>query len=86
MWYSDNLLNEIGQIMYFLYQAKENIEEVYNNIINSIKVKYKMDATFMNSENSKISESYGVLLNFADKGNLKRSDNQILACTTPGKI
>ena len=45
-----------------------------------------MDTTFMNSENSKISESYGVLLNFADKGNLKRSDNQILACTTPGKI
>ena len=72
--------------MYFLYQAKENIEEVYNNIINSIKVKYKMDTTFMNSENSKISESYGVLLNFADKGNLKGSDNQILACTTPGKI
>ena len=30
---SENLLNEIRQIMYFLYQAKEITKKVYNNII-----------------------------------------------------
>ena len=34
---SQNLLNEIRQIMYALYQAKEIPKKVYNNIINSIK-------------------------------------------------
>ena len=32
-----------------------------------------MDTTFMNSENSKGSESYKLLLNLTDKINLKRS-------------
>ena len=35
---SENLLNEIRQIIYFFYQAKEITKNVYNNIINSIKV------------------------------------------------
>ena len=39
----------------------------------------------MNSENSKTSGSYGLLVNLADKINLNRSDNmllyQILVCT-----
>ena len=35
---SENLLNEIRQIMYSLYQAKEITKKVYNNIMNSIKV------------------------------------------------
>ena len=35
---SDNLLNEIRQIVYSLYQSKEITKKVYNNIINSIKV------------------------------------------------
>ena len=30
---SDNLLNEIRQIIYFLYRAKEITKKVYNNII-----------------------------------------------------
>ena len=30
---SENLLNEIRQIMYFLYRAKEITKKVYNNII-----------------------------------------------------
>ena len=38
---SENLLNEIRQIIYSLCQEKEIIEKVYNNIMNSIKVKYK---------------------------------------------
>ena len=34
----ENLLNEIRQIKYFLYQAKEIIKKVFNNMMNSIKV------------------------------------------------
>ena len=30
---SENLLNEIRQIVYFLYQAKEITKKVYNNLI-----------------------------------------------------
>ena len=35
---SESLLNEIGQIVYSLYQPKEITKKVYNNIIKSIKV------------------------------------------------
>ena len=35
---SENLLNEIRQITYFLYRKKEITNKVYNNIINSIKL------------------------------------------------
>ena len=35
---SENLLNEICQIIYSFYQAKELTKKVYNNIRNSIKV------------------------------------------------
>ena len=38
---SENVLNEIRQIIYSLYRAKEIAKNVYNNIMNSIKVKYK---------------------------------------------
>ena len=33
---TENLLNEIGQIVYSLYQSKEITKNVYNNIIKSI--------------------------------------------------
>ena len=33
---SENLLNEIRQILYSLYHSKEITEKVYNNKINSI--------------------------------------------------
>ena len=33
---SENLLNEIWQIIYFLYQAKEITKKVYNNIMKSL--------------------------------------------------
>ena len=33
---SENLLNEIRQIVYSLYRAKEITKKVYNNIIKSI--------------------------------------------------
>ena len=35
---SENLLNEICQIIYSLYQAKQITKKVYNNIMNSIKL------------------------------------------------
>ena len=35
---SENLLNEIRQSIYFLYQEKEITKKVHNNIINSIKL------------------------------------------------
>ena len=34
---SENLLNEIRQIMYSLYRAKEITKKVYDNLMNSIK-------------------------------------------------
>ena len=34
---SENLLNEIKQIIYSLYQSKEITKKVYNNLIKSLK-------------------------------------------------
>ena len=74
---SENLLNGIRQIIYFLYQAKEITKKIYNNIMKSIKVKYKMNTIFMNSKNSKTSDTHRLLLNLPYKINLKRSDKQV---------
>ena len=71
---SENLLNEIRQIIYSLYQGKEFSKKVYNNIINSIKLQNRIDTVFMNFENSKSSEPHRQLHNLPDKINLKRSD------------
>ena len=35
----EGLLNETRQIIYSLYRAKEITKKLYNNIVNSIKVK-----------------------------------------------
>ena len=35
---SESVLNEIRQIVYFLYQSKQITKKVYNNIIKSIKI------------------------------------------------
>ena len=35
---SGNLLNEIGQITYSLYQEKEVTKKVYNNIMNLVNI------------------------------------------------
>ena len=35
---SEGLLNEIRQIVYYLYQSKEITKKVYNNIINHLKL------------------------------------------------
>ena len=35
---SESSLNEIRQIVYFLYQSKQITKKAYNNIIKSIKI------------------------------------------------
>ena len=70
---SKNLINEIRQIIYSLYQAKEITKKVYNNTMNSII----MNTIFMNSKNSKTSNSHRLFLNLTDKINLKRSDRYV---------
>ena len=87
---SENLLNEIIIMIYYLHQEKEIIKKVYNNIMNSTKLQNRMDTIFINSENSKISDPHRLLLNLSDKIDLKRSDKnvfyQILAFTIHGNI
>ena len=38
----ENLLNEIRQIIYSLYQEKKNYKKVYNNIMSSIQLQNKI--------------------------------------------
>ena len=38
---SENLLNVICEVIYFLYRAKEITKKIYNNLMNSIKLYYK---------------------------------------------
>ena len=42
-----SLLNEIRQIVYSLYQSKEITKKVYNKILKSIKVYYKIWIQFL---------------------------------------
>ena len=51
---SGNLLNEICQIVFSLFQENEITKKVCNNITNSIKLKYKIDTIFIDSENRNI--------------------------------
>ena len=45
-----NLLNKILQIMHSFYWADQITKKVYNNIMNSKKLWYDVDTTFINSE------------------------------------
>ena len=56
------LLNEVKKVFYSLYQSKEITKKVYNNIIKSIKVQYKMDTISMNSENTRTFEYHVLML------------------------
>ena len=73
----ENLLNEIFQIKCYLYRAKEIIKKAFNNIINSTKLQNRMDTKFINSKKSKTTDPHRLLLNVADKINLKRSDKYV---------
>ena len=44
---SEKLLNEIRQIIYSLYRAKEITRKVYNNIMNSIKLSNRIDTIYI---------------------------------------
>ena len=72
-----NLLNEIRQIAYSLYQGKEVSKKAYNKIMNSVKLENRMDTIFMNFENSETSDPHRILLNLSGKINLKRSDKYV---------
>ena len=45
--------------------------------MNSIKLQNRMDIIFMNSRNSKTSDTHRLLLNLSDKINLKRSEKYV---------
>ena len=66
---SENLLNQFFQIMYSFYQQKKITENVFRNIMNSIKLENRNKTIFMSSKNSKQSETitHRLLLNLADK-------------------
>ena len=68
---SERLLNEIRQIVYYLYRSKKITKMLYNNIINSIKASYKMDTIFINTENGRTSEYHVLLLNLTSKIDLR---------------
>ena len=74
---SESLLNEIWKIVYSLYRSKAITKKAYNNIIKSIKVSYKMDTIFMNSENSKTSEYHVLGLKLTDKLDLRRGQKAV---------
>ena len=46
--------------------------------MNSIELSNRMDTAFINSENSNTSNPHRLLINLADKINLKRSDTYVL--------
>ena len=50
----DNLLNEILRIIYSLYPVKDITTKVYNNIMISMEIQYKLDTIFMNSKISEL--------------------------------
>ena len=60
---SKNLLNEI----FSLYRAKEITKKVYKNIMNSVKLRIRMDTIFVHSKNSKTSEPHKLLLKLLEK-------------------
>ena len=72
----EDLLNEVRQTVYSLYQSKKITKKVYNNIIKSIQIQ-KMDTIFMNSENSKTSEPHVLIIKLTDKFDLRRSEKSI---------
>ena len=60
-----------------MYQTKEITKNVYNNIVNWIKLLNRMSARFMNSVNSKTSDPHRLQFSLSDKINLKRSDKYV---------
>ena len=58
-------------------RANEIIKKVYNNIMSSIQIQYKIDTILRNSKNSKTSYPHRLVLSLSDKITLKRSDKYV---------
>ena len=74
---SENLLNEISQIIHFLHWAKEITKKVHNNIMSTIKLQNVMDTILKNSKNSKTSDPHRLWLNLSEKIDLIRSNKYV---------
>ena len=72
----ENLLNEIPRVIYCLYGAKEITKKVYTYIYNIYIYVY------INSKNRRTYDYHRLLLDLADKINLKRS-NACIALSNP---
>ena len=60
-----------------LYQSKQITKKVCNNIIKSIQERIKMDAIFMNSENSRTPKPHLLILKLTNKLDLRIGKNVI---------
>ena len=69
---SKNLLNELHQIMYYLYRATEITKKKYTWIQQSYKTEWILYLWILKT--AKTSDSHRLLLIFTDKTNLERSD------------
>ena len=65
---SENLLNEIRKVIYFLYWEKAVTRTVYNNIMNSVGFNFK---------NRRTSDPHRLLLNLTDRISLEGSDKYL---------
>ena len=72
---SEKLKNEIRKLFYSLYKSKKHRKSVYKSFIDIIQNKEKV---FMNSANSKTSESHRFRLDLTDKLNLKDPKKRLL--------
>ena len=70
---SKNLLNDIRQIIYSLYRAKEINKTVHNNIMSSIKYNRIFMFIIMIFKSSETSDPHIFVLNLSDKNTLKRN-------------
>ena len=69
---SESLLNDIRQIVYFLYQLKEITKKLYNNIIKWIQWNYKNGYNIYELRKQESTEPHVLILNLSDKLGLRR--------------
>ena len=72
-------LTKWNQTNYIIFVSRKEVtKKVYDSIINSIKLSSIINTVFMNSKNSKSSDSHRPLFNLNDKiNNLKKSNKYI---------
>ena len=67
---SKNVQNKICQIINSLYLSNKIIKQVYNHIKNSV--------LFLSSGNSRTCDFNGIVINLAEKINLKKNDKYVV--------